>query len=388
MRAGGRVLRLSAVLVLAVFVTGVLVGCGGGASKEPIKIGVIAPLTGTCAKPGTSMKEGVELAVEEINKAGGIDGRTLQPTFEDDASVPAQSVAAAEKLTTKDEVVLVIGAYNSPCVLAHMKVTEREKTPQIDPVAVATAITESGNKWIFRNCATNPMQVNQLADYIFQNMPLKKFAVIHENTDYGRGIAEVFVEATRKYGGTITNVEAYNVGDTDFYAQLTKIKAAAPEALLIGGNLTEGAQITRQAQEVKLNVQLFGLGGVSTPEFDQLAAGSNEGMIVTSYFEAGAANPLARKFIEAYKARYAKDPDMFAAASYEAVYIAKEALTRAGTKHKNLAEWRQAVRDELAKVKDLPGVQGPTTFDEKGQADKKVFIVQWRNHKKVILYPK
>lgn len=380
--------KLSAVLVLVLFVAGIVAGCGGGASKEPIKIGAIAPLTGPCAKPGNSMKEGIELAVEEINKAGGIEGRSLQVFFEDDASVPAQSVAAAEKLTTKDEVVLVIGAYNSSCVLAHMKVTEREKTPQIDPVAVATAITESGNKWMFRNCATNPMQVNQLADYIFNNMPLKKFAVIHENTDYGKGIAEVFVAAAQKYGATITNVEAYNTGDTDFYAQLTKIKAAAPEALLIGGNLTEGSQITRQAKEIGLSVQLFGLGGLSTPEFDQLAAGSNEGMIVSSYFESETANPLARQFIEAYKAKYNKDPDMFAAASYEAVYIAKEALTRAGTKHKDLAAWRQAVRDELAKIKDLPGVQGPTTFDEKGQADKKVFIVQWQNHKKVILYPK
>ncbi len=386
--AKGKTPGIISLVVVMVFLLGNVAGCGGGGEKQPIKFGVIVPLTGPCAKPGTSMKQGVELAVEEINAAGGIEGRKLQPLVEDDASVPTQSVAAAEKLTTKDEVLFVIGAYNSACVLAHMKVTEREKTPQIDPVAVAEAITSSGNKWMFRNCATNPMQVSQLCDYVFKNTAVRNMAVIHENTDYGKGIADVFIQSTQKYGGKILAVEAYNPGDTDFYAQLTRIKAANPEGLCIGGNLTEGAQICRQAKELKINAQLYAMGGCSTPEFDQLAAGANEGMIVTSYFEAESANPLARDFIAAFKKKFDKDPDMFAAASYEAVYIAKEAISKAGFKHKDLAAWRAAVRDELAKIKDLPGVQGPTTFGPDGQADKKVFIVQWTNHKKVILFPK
>jgi len=373
-------------LVVSVLVSGLLVAGCSKAEKEPIKIGVIGPFTGPNAKPGGRMKEGIELAVEEINAKGGINGRKIVAIFEDDASQPAQSVAAAEKLTTRDEVLLVIGAYNSACVLAHMQVTQREKTPQINPIAVATAITESGNKYMFRNCATNPMQVSQLADYVLKNFNFQKFAMLFENTDYGRGIAEVFGASVRQAGKQVVAEEAYNIGDTDFYSQLTKIKNLGPDALLIGGNLTEGSQIARQARELGLNVQLLGLGGLSSPEFDQLCDGANEGLICTSYFEVGTDDPLVKKFVEAYEKKFGKPPEMFAAAAYEAVYIAEEAIKNAG-EHKNLAEWRQAVRDALANIKDLPGVQGPTTFDEKGQADKKVYIVQWKNHEKVILYP-
>lgn len=352
-----------------------------------IKIGMIGPLTGPVAQYGGSMKQAIELAVEEINNRGGIVGAQVKLIIEDDASVPAQSVAAAEKLVTQDEVLLVIAAYNSSCVLANMEVTRREKVPQINPIAVATNITESGNEFIFRNCATNPMQVNQLANYVFENMDLNKFAIIHENTDYGKGIAEAFIEAAQKAGKEILTVETYNPGDTDFYAQLTKIKNVKPDGMVIGGNLTEGAQITKQSKELGLDIQKFGMGGLSSPEFDKLADGSNDGMIVTSYFELNTPNPLAKEFINNYNAKWGKYPDMFAAATYEAMYIAKAAIENAEYID-DLAQYRINVRNALRDLIELPGVQGPTTFDEKGQADKKVYVVQWKNHDKIILYPK
>jgi len=382
--------RILAVLLVACAFAATMVGCGGGQSsaKQDIKIGFIGPLTGTNAKPGASMRQGMQLAIDEINAAGGINGHKLVGIYEDDETNATKGVAAAEKLVNKDDVDLVIGSYSSASVMAHMKVTEKAGVPQIVPVAVGIAITESGNQWIFRNCATNPMQVNQLADFITANYPFKRFAVIHENTDYGKGIAEVFVKNVKDKGLEILATEAYNPGETDFYAQLTKIKNLKPDALLIGGNLTEGSQITRQAREVGIQAQLLGLGGLSTPEFDKLANGSNEDMIVTSYFESETANPLAKKFIEAYMKKYNADPDMFAAATYEAVYIAAEAMKNAGPKGSDKAAWRTKVRDALRALKDLPGVQGPTTFDQKGQAKKDVYIVQWKNHKKVILFPK
>src|SRR5664280_2713076 len=147
-------------------------GCGGGsepakpaAAKEPIKFGVIGAYTGPNAKPGQSMKQGVQLAVDEINTAGGVGGQMIGPIFEDDASVPAQSVSATEKLVTKDEVRFLIGTFNSATTLADMKVIDREKIPMLVPIAVAIDITESGNKWVFRNSATNPMQAEQLMNY-------------------------------------------------------------------------------------------------------------------------------------------------------------------------------------------------------------------------------
>jgi len=222
------------------------------------------------------MKQGVNLAVEEINKAGGVKGRQLVALFEDDASVPAQSVSATEKLINKDEVAFLIGTFNSATTLADMKIIERDKTPMMVPIAVAIEITESGNKWVFRNSATNPMQAEQLMNYIYKETGLRKFAVLHENTDYGKGLMVAVQNYIKKNGGSMI-AESYSIGDTDFYAQLTKIKNNAPEGLIICGNLSEGSQITRQFKELGLKGQLFGFGGLSSYDFNNVAAGSNEG---------------------------------------------------------------------------------------------------------------
>ena len=384
---------LCAFALAGVMLASLVAGCGGGpkepaktAAKEPIKFGIIGPYTGPNAKPGQSMKQGVNLAVEEINKAGGVKGRQLVALFEDDASVPAQSVSATEKLINKDEVSFLIGTFNSATTLADMKIIERDKTPMMVPIAVAIEITESGNKWVFRNSATNPMQAEQLMNYIYKETKLRKFAVLHENTDYGKGLMVAVQNYIKKNGGSMI-AESYSIGDTDFYAQLTKIKNNAPEGLVICGNLSEGSQITRQFKELGLKGQLFGFGGLSSYDFNNVAAGSNDGLIATSYFENASPNPLAQNFIKAYKAKFNVDPDMFAAAIYESVYIAKAAMEKQADS-KDIAGFRVALRDQLATPKDLAGVQGPTTFDPKGQADKQVMIIQWNKGQKSILFPK
>jgi branched-chain amino acid transport system substrate-binding protein len=332
------------------------------------------------------MKQGVQLAVDEINKAGGVGGRPLAPLFEDDASVPAQSVSATEKLVTKDDVVFLIGTFNSSTTLADMKIIDREKIPMLVPIAVAIDITESGNKWVFRNAATNPMQAEQLMNFIYNNTKQRKFAVLHENTDYGKGLANAVKTYVGSKGGEVI-AESYSIGDTDFYAQLTKLKNAHPDAFIICGNLSEGSQITRQAKELGIKAQLYGFGGLASYDYNNLAGGANEGLICTSYFEVSSPNTLAQQFVKGYKGKFGVPPDMFAAAIYESVYIAKAAIEKVGTP-KDLATFRSSLRDTLAATKDLPGVQGPTTFDQKGQAAKEVMIVQWQKGDKKILYPK
>lgn len=384
-------LKWTALLVSMVMLLSIIAaGCGGsgassGGKKEPIKFGIIGPYTGPNAKPGQSMKQGVNLAVEEINKAGGVGGMMLEPIFEDDASVPAQSVSATEKLVTKDEAAFLIGTFNSATTLADMKIIDREKVPMMVPIAVAIEITESGNKWVFRNSATNPMQAEQLMNYIYNNTKHKKFAVIHENTDYGKGLANAVKDYVAKKGGEVM-AESYSIGDTDFYAQLTKFKNTQPDGIIICGNLSEGSQITRQSKELGITAQLYGFGGLSSYDYNNLAGGSNEGLICTSYFEVSSPNPLAQKFVKAYKEKYNVEPDMFAAAIYESVYIAKAAIEKAGSP-KDIASFRAAIRDALAGMKDLAGVQGPTTFDAKGQANKEIMIVQWLQGQKKILFP-
>jgi len=379
------------VLLLVLVVSLSLVACSGGdqsgeegeaTGPDEIRIGLVGPMSGPGAQYGAAMKEAAELAVEEINAAGGINGAEVVLFQEDDASVPAQAVSAVEKFITQNEVHVVIGCYNSSCSLAAMEVTTREGVPHINPISTALAITESGSEFIFRNCATNPMQVGTVARYLFKTFPEKtRYAIIHENTDYGIGMKESFEALLPEFPDIeLVAVEAYNPGDTDFYAQLTKIKSVNPDALFFASNLTEGSQIVKQCAELGIgdDVIKFAMGGCSTPEFFKLTEGAATGAYNSSYFEPTDDDPLVKAFVEAYEKRWGRQPDMFAAATYEAVYIAKAAVE--GAEYvEDLAQYRVNLRDAIRALKDLPGVQGgPTTFDEKGQAQKSVLVVQWQ----------
>lgn len=381
--------------VLAVcFWMGIL--AGSAVAANPVKIGLIGPISGPGAFYGASMKEAAEMAVSEINAKGGIKGEKVELIIEDDESTPVKAVNAAQKLITKDQVLAVVGHYNSSCTLASMAVTQKEKVPHMCPISTAAAITEQGSQFIFRNCATNPMQVGQLAEYVITQMKkagkTNKVAILYEQTDYGKGIMEIFRDAVVKAGKgwEIAAIELYKPGDTDMIAQLTKIKATAPDFLLFGGNITEVSQAVRQSKETGLKTQFLALGGVSNDKFAELAGKENiEGMLNVSYFETTSKNPLARTFIDNYRKKYnGKDPDMFAAAVYESFDILFNCLSKATLDAKSVSKSRQALRDQISRIKELPGVQGPTTFEATGQADKKVYIIRWEKGKRVIIYPK
>lgn len=371
-----------------------LLGFAAFAAEQEIRIGVVGPMTGPGVQYGASMKESAQLAVDEINAAGGVNGRKIVVIFEDDESNPAKAVSSMQKLVNRDRIAVAIGHYNSSCTLASMQVTERGKVPHICPISTAAAITEGGSKYIFRNCATNPMQVGQLTQWVFDNLTdgdANLAAVIYENTDYGNGLSEIFIDRVKNNPKwQLTAVESYNQGDTDMIAQLTKIKATNPKALMIGGNLTEAAVIIRQSKEIGLNVQFVGLGGgFSNDRFAELAGVENvEGIVNVSYFEKSSTNPLAQEFVKNYVAKYNKDPDMFGAATYEAVDIVAKVAGALDESHfKDITALRAALRDGIANLDALPGVQGPTTFDESGQADKMVYVIRWENGKRVIVFP-
>ena len=364
------------------------------AGNKSITIGLIGPISGPGAFYGSSMKKAAEMAVDEINNKGGILGKTINLVIEDDESTPVKAVNSAQKLITKDQVLAIVGHYNSSCTLASMAVTQRNKVPHLCPISTAASITEQGYQYIFRNCATNPMQVGQLADYAINHMGGKgrdnKVAIFYEHTDYGKGIMEIFkskVEAAA--GWTLVGVEVYKPDDTDMIAQLTKIKAVHPDFLLFGGNVTEVAQSVRQAKEIGLETQFLALGGVSNDKFPELAGKNNiEGMVNVSYFETTSKNELAQQFIKNFQKRYNSDPDMFAAAVYEDFAILRHCITQTGVAFKSISKWRVALRASIAGLNELPGVQGPTTYSKNGQAEKKVYIIRWENGKRIIIYPK
>jgi len=355
---------------------------------EKIKLGLVGPFTGGLAIPGADMKRGAQLAVEEINSKGGINKKQIELFIENDEGIPAKSVNATEKLVIKDNVLTVIGSYSSSCTLANMKVTEKYEVPQICPISVATAITQSGNKFIFRNCATNPMQIGQLADYVIPTFKLKRVGVIYVNTDFGRGIRDVWAEKAAQYKIDLVADIPIHESDTDFFPYLTKVKGINPDAILIGANITQATQIVLQSKNLDLPSRLLGVGTFSDNEFWELTKGNAEGIVHISYFEPESPDPNIRQFVKNFEKQFKKVPGMFAAAVYEAVYIFEDAVKRAGTDFTDIKKWRLAIRDALATTKNLPGVQGgPTTFGPDGQADKKVYIVRWHRGKREILFP-
>lgn len=345
---------------------------GEGSTKVPIKIGAIFPLTGGSSYQGNSFKQAIELAVEQINSDGGLLDRKVEVLFEDDKSTPAEGVSAAQKLITSDKVAALLANFNSSVTLAVRGVSEKNKVVQLTPGSTADSITEPGHPYMFRNLMPNSAQGPAIANYATKKLNLKKVAIIAENTDYGRSGAENYQEAAEKAGAEILAVEYYNLGDKDFYSQLTKIKNLNPDGVFIGGLITEGAQILKQARDLGIETQWLGLGGFTNDKFYDLSDGAAEGMIHTSYFEPGAYEyfPDSKDFVEKYNEKYGTNPDMYAGNGYEAMNILAAAIKKAGS------DDREAIKKAMTQIKDLPGVAGPTTFDENGQAKKQILFVE------------
>lgn len=372
-------------------VVSLLIGVGGtlAFAADPLKLGAIWPLTGTVAKPGTGCANAVLLAVEEINKAGGVMGRPLELIVEDDEGMPTVSVAAAEKLTVRDQVLAVIGAFNSSCVLAHMQVTQREETPQIDPVAFAAAITRSGNRFMFRNIPQAELLATKFAEFMLEESKAKTWAMIHENTDYGMDFRK-FIQPVLEKNAKVLTIETYTPGDTDFYAQLTKIKNLKPEAILQIANMTEGAQIMNQIRELGIEGYMFATGSSATQQYRDLAGPAADGLYTLSFLESSSPNPKVQEFLKNFEARFGYEPDYFAAAAYDATYLAAEGIKNAykanGEKWPtDLKKFRNMIRDGIAAIQDFPGIQGTVNWNEHREAATDIYWVQWQDGKKKII---
>ena len=247
--------KASGIALAAMLAAGLTAGCGGGggekkaadAGKE-IVVGVNAELTGNVANYGKSMLSGFELAVEEANKAGGVDGKQIKVVTADNKSEPSESGNAATKLVTQNKVVAVIGPATSGCVAAEEPVLTANKIPLIAPCATAPGITlqKDGKTkpFVFRACFIDPYQGDIMAQFAAKDLKVKKAAILHDSSsDYSKGLAEVFTKVFTANGGQITTDEAFLAKDVDFKASLTKIKATNPEAIYVPGYYEEGCWV-------------------------------------------------------------------------------------------------------------------------------------------------
>jgi branched-chain amino acid transport system substrate-binding protein len=355
----------------------VLAGCsksgdGGAAPAEAtISVGEFASLTGREATFGQSSHKGTELAIEEINAAGGLLGKQLKLVYEDNRSTPGESATIAKKLITRDKVVALLGEVASGRSLEAAPIAQSNQVPMISPSSTNPKVTQTGD-YIFRACFTDPFQGRLLAEFAKRTLNAKRVAIFSDvSAPYSMGLAQYFRDPFIANGGEVVSEQKYTGGDKDFKAQLTAIKSLNPDAILVPGYYTEAGLIVAQARQLGITVPLFGGDGWEAPELLQIAgAEALEGTFYSTHFSAENTDPLAQKFVAAFKARYGGEtPDGMAALGYDSVLILADAIRRAGSTE------GPKLREALAATKDLPGATGLTTLDENRDASKAAVII-------------
>ncbi len=348
-------------------------GGGGGAAggAEKIIIGEFASLTGKEAAFGQSSHKGTQLAIEELNKAGGVLGKKLELLVEDNRSQAGESATIVKKFISRDKVVAVLGEVASGRSLEAGPICQQAGIPMISPSSTNPKVTEAGD-YVFRVCFTDPFQGKLLAEFAAKTLKVKKAAILSDVASaYSVGLADYFRKGFTAVGGEVVLEQKFSGGDKDFKAQLTAIKAAGAEAICVPSYYNEAGLIVAQARQLGITVPLFGGDGWEAPELIQIAGGQAlENTFYSTHFSPESADPLVQSFVKAFKAKFNGEvPDAMAALGYDSAMVLADAIKRAGSTE------GAKIRDALAAMKDYPCVTGKTTLDAKRDASKSAVII-------------
>ncbi|MFP5259687.1 MAG: ABC transporter substrate-binding protein [Acidobacteriota bacterium] len=371
----GRKLTRATVLAAALGLT-LGLSAGPAAAADAIKIAVPSPFTGSAAGYGENVKAGVVMKLEEINAAGGVNGKKIEAVYLDEQCEPREAATVSSSIVNDPDIVGIVGHLCSSAHLAALPTYVREGIAAITPTATNTTISskskdDKGLTWSFRNVYRDDFQGKFLADYTDKVLGLKKVAVFYENNDYGIGLKDAFVKEAKALGLTVVGEEAYKKGDQDYTPQLTKIKGGAPEAMFIAGYYPEGALIADQAKKIGLNIPKMGADGFDNADYIKLGGAATDNTYLTAPFLVETAGADAKKFIDAFKAKYNRDMDWMSANAYDAAGMMIEAIAKAGPD-------RAKIRAYLAGInspeKGYKGVTGVNYFDENGDCLKPAYV--------------
>jgi branched-chain amino acid transport system substrate-binding protein len=353
--------------ILAVALLAAAIGSAWADDVKPgdIKLGMIAGMSGGGASYGASIRQGVEMAMQELNDAGGIHGHKLALDVADDASDPAQSVIAMQRLVN-DNVDLVVGGWGSSQVLANMEVAERAGMPYIVVGASNPRITTSRNKWTFRTLTNDGGQATRLADLAVQLLHMQRLAVIYDSNDYGSGCRDIFDATLKGLGIKPVDEESYQTNDKDFTAQLSHIQAANPDGIALFGTLPAAPAIMNQARDLGIEARFMGAAGLSNEAIMTLAPEASQHVIATAYFHESL-DPEAKSWTDRYTAMFAHAAQAprpsQAVAAYRAVKLmAAPCLAEAGTDKDKL---RLCLKAWHGRLFGLPPVEAH--FDDTNQ---------------------
>lgn len=371
---------ISVMLVAAMAVTA-LTGCGsnsGSSSKKDADkyyIGGIGPTTGATAIYGTAVKNGAQIAVDEINAAGGINGKQIEYRFEDDQNDAEKSVNAYNTLKDWSMQMLVGTTTTAPCIAVAGK-TASDNMFQITPSASAPYVLSSGNGNIFQVCFTDPNQGIASAQYIAENKLAKKIGIIYDSSDvYSSGIEEKFEAEAKDKGLQIVSKAAFTADSkTDFGTQLQKAKDAGADLLFLPIYYQEASIILKQADTMGYKPKFFGVDGMdgilTVENFDTKLA---EGVMLLTPFAADAKDKAVQNFVKTYKEKYKDTPNQFAADSYDAVYALKAAIEESkATPDMSASDMCDALKGAMTKIKmqGLTGGKDGLTWNESGEVTK------------------
>lgn len=356
-------------------------GCGSkkGAGQNQILIGEYGAMTGDESTFGTSTDEGMQMALDEINAAGGVSGVKLTKKLENDEGKSDEARTVVADLMQYHPTA-IIGEVASSNSLAAAPVCQQNKVPMISPASTNVAVTQIGD-YIFRTCFIDSFQGGVMATFAYNNLHAKKAAIFEDSSqDYSKGLAASFASHFQKLGGTIVSQETYSPGAVDYSSQLATIKTANPEVIFVPGYYTEVGKIARDARTQGIKVPLLGGDGWDSPKLFQGAGNALEGCYFSNHYSVDSTDPRVKKFVAAYEQKYnGKVPDAMAALAYDATNILADAMKRAGKPTDgdySSADYRAKLRDAIAATKDYPGVTGDITIGPDRNAIKPAVVLE------------
>lgn len=358
-----KVMKTIGICSMAAIMIAGLSGCGGktggavsSGAKNAAKIGFTAALTGGAAAYGKSEEEGVRLAVEEINKKGDFP---IDLLVEDTKAVPADSMNATKKLI-QEKVSLIIGPMTSNEAKAAGPIIQNAKVPSLEISVTAENITDIGD-CIFRNSVPESKNIPQTVKKTHKLLGYKTAAILYAHDNEQHVTAQKYFQKTMEEEGVqVIDVETFGSKDSEYSAQLTNIQHKAPDVIVVCSYYQEGSRILKKMREMGMDQPVLGDNGFVSPELGKMAGAAADNVYVSSMWSADRKDEKVQKFVENYTKAYGRAPDQFAASAYDGVYMAMDAMQRAGTTtdHKK-------IRDALAQMKDFKGVCGTFSFDEK-----------------------
>lgn len=362
-----RISEYKLVFISVAFLVFFSFGCVKKDEKE-IKIGAILPLTGRAATYGERSYNGIKLALKKINNSADITKTPINIIVEDSQSQAQSSISAFQKLISVNKVPIIIGLLTSDEALSCAPIANKTRTVLFSPGASSTDIKFAGD-FVFRNRESSDIQADVIAKACIDKSGGKDIAILHANAANAISYRDSFINAVKHLGFDVTNIVVYNEGNTDYRAEIEKLRVLKPKAVYLAGYDTELGIILKQCRELGFKPDFYASAGAISNKLLEIAQQGAEGLVcATAPFNAGSEEKHIKDFVSAFTEEYGEPPDWLAANSYDAVIIIAHILNSG-------ARSGDEIKKGLYATRDFPGVSGNTTFDEYGEVVKPIELV-------------